>query len=296
MIRNVAIAQEHDLLSVPIGAEVSLNEASSMPDARLAIVCTGSQGEPLSALARMAEGTHKQISIATGDMIVFASSLVPGNETAVYRLVNNLIHKGANVITQNDQPIHVSGHANAGELLFLYNLIRPINVVPVHGEWRHLSANAKLAELSGVAKDKILVSRNGLVIDLFDGRLTVAGEVPVGMVYVDGSVVGDIDDTTISHRRILGEDGFISAIATINMTERRSVGKPLLSARGFSADQFALDEVAVEVEVAVAQSLEDSDVTTEHLVRVIRRVVGRWVARTYKRRPMIVPTVVEVEP
>ena len=295
MIRNVSIARERDYLLVPTGAEVSIDEAASLADNRLAIVCTGSQGEPLSALARMAEGSHKQISISDGDMIVFASSLVPGNETAVYRLVNNLIHRGATVITQNDYPIHVSGHANAGELLFLYNLLKPKNVIPVHGEWRHLNANARLARQTGVEETNVLISRNGMAMDLTGGKLSKAGQVQVGMVYVDGSIVGDVDDTTISHRRILGEDGFISAIATIDITSRRSVGKPVLSARGFSADPSALDQVAADVETAVKQALEDTSVTPERVVKAIRRVIGRWVSKRYRRRPMIVPTVVEVE-
>ncbi len=295
MVRNVGIAQERGHLVLPKNAEVSISEAAILPDHSLAIICTGSQGEPLSALARMSEGTHKQISITDGDLIIFASSLVPGNETAVYRVVNNLIHKGANVLTQNDCAIHVSGHANAGELLFLYNLIKPRNVVPVHGEWRHLAANSRLAQSTGVPERNVLIARNGLVIELREGRLKVVGDVPVGMVYVDGSVVGDIDDTTISHRRILGEDGFISAIATIDINARRSVGKPVLNARGFSADPTALENVAVEVEAAVKQALEDTDVTPEHLVRAMRRVIGTWVSRRYKRRPMIVPTVVEVQ-
>lgn len=295
MLRNVAIAQERGLLNVPKNSEVSMSEAATTPDSRLAIICTGSQGEPLSALARISEGTHKQISVTDGDLILFASSLVPGNETAVYRVVNNLIHKGANVITQNDHPIHVSGHANAGELLFLYNLIKPKTVVPIHGEWRHLAANARLAQLTGVEAQNIKIARNGLVMALRDSQLQMAGEVPVGMVYVDGSVVGDVDDTTISHRLILGEDGFISAIATVNLWTRRSVGKPVLTARGFSADLTALEQVTVEVESAIKQALEDTDVTPEQLSQTMRRVIGRWVSRRYNRRPMIVPTVVEVE-
>jgi len=295
MVRNVAIAQELGHLTLPANAEVSISEAAAIPDNTLAIICTGSQGEPLSALARMSEGSHKQISITDGDLIVFASSLVPGNETAVYRVVNNLIHKGANVITQNDCAIHVSGHANAGELLFLYNLIKPRNVVPVHGEWRHLAANSRLAQSTGVPERNVLVVRNGVVFELCDGEIEIVGDIPVGMVYVDGSVVGDIDDTTISHRRILGDDGFILAIATVDVNLRRPVGKPVLTARGFSADPTVLENVAVDVEIAIKQALESADVTPEQLVRVMRKVIGAWVSKRYRRRPMIVPTVVEVD-
>jgi ribonuclease J len=273
---------------------VDLDEAMAMPEHRVVFVSTGSQGEPLSALSRMARGEHRQISIRSGDTVVLASSLIPGNETAVFRVVNGLTRLGADVVHQGTAKVHVSGHAPAGELLFLYNAIRPSNVMPVHGEWRHLRANAALAVRTGVPADAVVIAEDGVVVDLVDGRAAISGRVDVGMVYVDGSSVGDVGESTISDRLVLGEGGFIAIVIAVDSHTGRAVAQPTVSGRGFSDDPKALDQVLPLVEDELSRTEAEGITEPHRIAQSVRRVVGRWVASTYRRRPMIIPTVIPV--
>ncbi|MYR05852.1 RNase J family beta-CASP ribonuclease [Gordonia sp. SID5947] len=294
MVRNMQIAQDLGYLSVPDGVLVDLDTAATLPDDRLVLISTGSQGEPLSALSRMARGEHRQINIRANDLVVLASSLIPGNENSVFAVVNGLAKRGATVVTQQSAKVHVSGHASAGELLYLYNAVRPSNVMPVHGEWRHLRANAALAVATGVPEDRVVLAEDGVVVDLVDGRAEIAGRVPVGHVYVDGLSVGDVNESTLSERLVLGEGGFISITVAIDATTGRAVSVPEVSGRGFSDDPDALKAAADIVHQAL-DSLAAEGVTDAHrIAQTIRRAVGRWVAETYRRRPMIVPTVLAV--
>jgi ribonuclease J len=294
MVRNMTIAAELGLLTIPPGLLIDLDEAVNLPETKVLFVSTGSQGEPLSALSRMARGEHKQISIRAGDTVVLASSLIPGNETAVFGVINGLVRLGADVVHQGNAKVHVSGHASAGELLFLYNAIRPSNVMPVHGEWRHLRANAALAVRTGVAEDNVVLAENGVVVDLVDGKASITGRVEVGMVYVDGLSVGDVGESTLSDRLILGEGGFIAITVAVDSTTGRAVSSPTLSGRGFSDDPKALDEVTRLVEMELSRTEAEGITDTHRIAQAVRRVVGRWVAETYRRRPMIVPTVIPV--
>ena len=210
MVRNMQIAQDLGYLSVPDGLVVDLDQAATLPGDKLVLISTGSQGEPLSALSRMARGEHRQIHIRPDDLVVLASSLIPGNENSVFTVVNGLARLGATVITQQNAKVHVSGHASAGELLYLYNAVRPTNAMPVHGEWRHLRANAALAVATGVPEERVVLAEDGVVVDLVDGIATLAGRFPVGHVYVDGLSVGDVGESTLSDRLVLGEGGFIA--------------------------------------------------------------------------------------
>ncbi|HVK24233.1 MAG TPA: ribonuclease J [Actinokineospora sp.] len=294
MVRNMGIAADLGLLTVPPGLFVGMDEAMSMPEDQVLFVSTGSQGEPLSALSRMARGEHRQISIRPGDTVILASSMIPGNETAVFGVVNGLVRLGAHVVHQGNAKVHVSGHAPAGELLFLYNAVRPSNVMPVHGEWRHLRANAALAVQTGVPADHVVIAEDGVVVDMVDGRAKISGRVDVGHVYVDGLSVGDVGESTLSDRLVLGEGGFISITVVVESATGRAVSAPTVSGRGFSDDPKALDEVVSLVEMELSHTESEGITDTHRIAQSVRRVVGRWVADTYRRRPMIVPTVIPV--
>ncbi|HEY9415961.1 MAG TPA: ribonuclease J [Pseudonocardia sp.] len=294
MLRNMSLAAEMGLLNVPEGSLVELDEAMRLPDSELVLVSTGSQGEPLSALSRMARGEHRQVRIVPDDTVILASSLIPGNETAVFGVINGLTRLSARVVHQGNAKVHVSGHAPAGELLFLYNAVRPSNVMPVHGEWRHLRANAALAIKTGVAEDSVVLAEDGVVVDLVDGHASVTGRVEVGRVYVDGLSVGDIGETTLGDRLVLGEGGFIAITIAMSAATGKVVATPTVSGRGFSDDPKALHGVVPLIENELSR-LEVEGVTDHHrIAQAVRRVAGRWVADTYRRRPMIVPTVIPV--
>jgi ribonuclease J len=294
MVRNMGIAADLGLLNVPDGLLVDLDAAMNLPEREVLFVSTGSQGEPLSALSRMARGEHRQISIRERDTVVLASSLIPGNETAIWGVVNGLVRLGASVVHQGNAKVHVSGHAPAGELLFLYNAVRPSNVMPVHGEWRHLRANAALAVQTGVPADHVVIAEDGVVVDLVDGKASISGRVEVGHVYVDGLSVGDVGDSTLSDRLVLGEGGFIAITIVVDSTTGRAVSAPTVSGRGFSDDPKALDDVLPLVEMELSRTEAEGITDSHRIAQAVRRVVGRWVAATYRRRPMIVPTVIPV--
>ncbi len=294
MVRNMQIAQELGLLSVPDGLVRSLDKALDLPPEQLLLVSTGSQGEPLSALSRMSRGEHRSVNLRSGDTVILASSMIPGNETSVFTVINELSRIGVTVVHQGVAKVHVSGHASAGELLYLYNAVRPGNVIPMHGEWRHLRAQARLAVLTGVPEDRVVLAPNGTVVDLVAGKARVSGHVEVGMVYVDGNAVGDVGDNTLSDRLVLGEGGFISITVAIDKHNGRAVASPTISGRGFSDDPKALHAVVPLVEAELSRTEADGITDTHRVAQAVRRVVGKWVGDTYRRRPMIVPTVLAV--
>jgi len=265
-----------------------------MPPEQVVLISTGSQGEPLSALGRMARGDHHQVTIESGDTIILASSLVPGNETAVYKVINGLARLGATVVHKETAMVHVSGHAPAGELRTLLNVAKPRYLMPVHGEWRHLRAHAALAEQTGMTSDRILLAEDGVVVDLVDGKASIVGSVPIGNVYVDGLNVGDVGEESLQARRILGDEGFVALTVVIEPSTRTIVRPVHLSTRGFSDDPSAFNEVLVLVEKELKRAMQDEQVDAHRLSQVIRRTVGKWVSDTYRRRPMIIPTVLEV--
>ena len=294
MVRNMQIAQELGYLRIPDGLLRSLDRLLELPPHQVVLISTGSQGEPLSALSRMSRGDHRSVTIDAGDTVILASSMIPGNETSVFTVVNELARLGAQVIHQGNAKVHVSGHASAGELLYLYNAVRPKNVLPIHGEWRHLRANARLAALTGVPEKRIVLAEDGTVVDLADGRARIVGAYEVGHVYVDGNAVGDVGDATLSDRLILGEGGFIAITVAVQAATGRAVASPTISGRGFSDDPKALHAVVPLVEMELAQLEADGIVDPHRIAQAVRRVVGRWVGETYRRRPMIVPTVLTV--
>ena len=212
----------------------------------------------------------------------------------MFAVVNGLARRGATVITQQSAKVHVSGHASAGELLYLYNAVRPTNAMPVHGEWRHLRANAALAIATGVQPERVVLAEDGVVVDMVDGLAKIVGRVPVGHVYVDGLSVGDVGESTLSDRLVLGEGGFISITVAIDSTTGKAVSTPEVNGRGFSDDPAALKEAAQLVEAEIIRLAGEGVTDTHRIAQGIRRIVGRWVSDKYRRRPMIVPTVIGV--
>jgi len=294
MVRNMGVARDLGLLHMAPGLMVSLDDAAKMPPEHVVLVSTGSQGEPLSALGRMARGDHHQVTITAGDTVVLASSLVPGNETAVYKVINGLSRLGATVVHKETAKVHVSGHAPAGELRTLLNVAKPRYLMPVHGEWRHLRAHAKLAEETGMAADRVLLAEDGVVIDLVDGKATIVGSVPIGNVYVDGLNVGDVGEESLQARRVLGDEGFVALTVVVEPSTRTIVRPVHLSTKGFSDDPSAFDEVLTLVEDNLRRALQDDGVDAHRMSQIIRRTVGKWVSDKHRRRPMIIPTVLEV--
>lgn len=292
MVRNMGIARDLGYLTIPGGMLVSSDDLTDLPDDEAVLICTGSQGEPMSVLARIANRNHP-ISVGPSDTIVLASSLIPGNENAVFRVINGLARLGAHIVHKGNALVHVSGHAAAGELRYVYNLVKPRNVLPVHGEWRHMRANAEVAESVGIDPERVVIAEDGTVLDLHEGRLTAVGYVPVGFVYVDGAGVGDVTEASLKDRRVLGEEGFISVFVAVDVVDGAIVAGPEIHARGFGADAGVADALNEQVTAAVQQALDDGTDEMHELQQRIRRVVGRWVNSTHRRRPMIVPVVIE---
>ena len=292
MVRNMSLAGEMGYLHIPPNTLIDIDEIDDAGE-KIVLICTGSQGEPLAALSRMANGDHR-IKVGAGDTVILASSLIPGNENSVYRVINELTRFGAKVVHKGNALVHVSGHAAAGELLYCYNVVKPKNVMPVHGEWRHMKANAELAISTGVKRSNTVVVDNGVVVDLADGKAEVVGAVPVGYVYVDGQSIGDITETSLKDRRILGEEGFISVIVVIDSQTGKIVAGPDIHARGFAEDLALFEEVKGRIERALAGAVAGGINGTHQLSQVVRKTVGSWVGEEHRRRPMIVPVVIEV--
>jgi ribonuclease J len=292
MVRNMNAARELGYLNVPADVLVSMDSVDDLPDDRVVLICTGSQGEPMAVLSRIAQRDHR-IEVGPGDTVVLASSLIPGNEHPVNRVINGLTRLGATVVHQGNARVHVSGHAAAGELRYVYNIVKPRNVMPVHGEPRHLRANAAIAVQTGTPRERVLIAEDGVVVDLADGRARIVGAVPCGYVYVDGSSVGDITEASLKDRRILGEEGFISVFVAVDITTGTVVAGPEIHGRGFAEDEAVFDEVLPVVRAGLEQALLQGVDDAAQLQQVARRIVGRWVAKAHRRRPMIVPVVVE---
>jgi ribonuclease J len=293
MVRNMGIAKDLGLLRVADSDLVDIGAAEMMPPEKVVLVTTGTQGEPLSALSRMSRGEHRSITLTAGDLVVLSSSLIPGNEEAVYGVMDALAKIGARVVTNAAARVHVSGHAYAGELLFLYNGIRPRNVMPVHGTWRMLRANAALATRTGVPEESILLAENGVSVDLVAGKASIAGAVPVGKMYVDGLVDGDVGDATLGERLVLSS-GFVAITVVVRRGTGKAVAPPHLHSRGFSEDPKALESAARKVEAELESLAAERVTDPTRIAQAVRRTVGKWVGEVYRRQPMIVPTVIEI--
>ncbi len=291
MVRNMSVARDLGFLRVPGDTLIEQRDLDKYAEDEVVVVSTGSQGEPLSALSRMANREHPQVAIRPGDTVLLASSLIPGNENAVYRVINGLSKLGARVVHKGNALVHVSGHASAGELLYCYNIVRPKNAMPVHGEARHLIANAELAIATGVPRSRTIVADDGTVVDLARGVATVVGRIDASYILVDGASVGGLSEEALADRKILGEEGFITIVAAVNR-HTQALQSLDIHARGFVEDDTVFDEIRTQIVADLRAALADGVEDRHRLQQIMRRALGRWVSSTHRRRPMILPVVV----
>ncbi|OIJ96991.1 RNase J family beta-CASP ribonuclease [Streptomyces sp. MUSC 14] len=292
MVRNMGIARDLGYLKVPSGLVVSTKELEKLPDHKITLVCTGSQGEPMAALSRMANRDHV-IRIGKGDTVLLASSLIPGNENAIYRVINGLTRWGAHVVHKGNAKVHVSGHASAGELVYCYNIVQPRNVMPVHGEWRHLRANADLAIRTGVDPDRVVIAEDGVVVDLVDGRASITGKVPAGNVYVDGMEVGGATEASLKDRLTLAAEGVVTVVAIVDADTGALAEAPDFLARGFVHDDTTFEPVIPVIEKTLAAAAEEGVGDARQLEQLLARAVANWAFRTHRRKPLIIPVIID---
>ncbi|TNM54529.1 ribonuclease J [Brevibacterium sediminis] len=293
MVRNMKIAEDLGYLNVPAGTLIDIKKVDDYPEDQIVLMCTGSQGEPMAALSRMANRNHR-VDVGDGDTVILASSLIPGNENSVFKVINGLMKLGARVISKADAKIHVSGHASGGELLYCYNIVKPRGVMPVHGEWRHLLANARHAEATGVDPNNIVLADDGWVVDLKDGHAEVVGAVDCNYVFVDGSSVGEITEADLKDRLVLSGEGFVTIFMAVNSQTKSLIAGPEIHARGVAESDNVFDSIVPKVQKAVEDALRDGTTDQYQLQQVVRRTIGRWVSSKLRRKPMIVPMVVIV--
>jgi ribonuclease J len=284
-------------LRVPADLIIDIGDIDRYPIDKTVIVCTGSQGEPLSALSLIAAGEHKFVHVERDDTVILSASAIPGNESAVHRVINSLYRVGANVYHSEDDDVHVSGHASADELAELAATVKPRNFVPVHGEYRHLVLHSRIAERAGISPDHITLVEDGDVLELFEGNVRKGERIDLQMVFVDGLGVGDVGPVVLRDRRVLAEDGFVLCIVTIDAHNGEILAGPDLITRGFVFEQESremLDEAADRVAEAL-ERVEGEEVTDwAVLKKTCRRALGEYVWTNTRRRPMIVPVIMEV--
>ena len=292
MVRNMGIASDLGYLNVPKGLVVDLKVLEKLPDDKMVLICTGSQGEPMAALSRMANREHI-IKIGEGDTVLLASSLIPGNENAIYRVINGLIKWGANVVHKGNARVHVSGHASAGELVYCYNIVKPKNVLPVHGEWRHLVANADLAVKTGVPEENVFIVEDGVTVDLVDGKASITGRVAAGYVFVDGMAVGAASAEALTDRQKLAEDGAITILGILD-TRTGTLAEPIeFFVRGFAHDDDWIRGATKAVDDAIKEANERKMLDGHALEILLARTMNRWMLRRYRRSPVFTIIVVD---
>ena len=296
MVNNVRMATEMGYLQVPPGTLVKAEDVSHLPPDQVVIVITGSQGEPTSVLTRLATGDHKQLHIHPGDTVLISASAIPGNEQLVHRTIDNLFKKGANVIWQDIAQVHVSGHGSQEELKMMINLVRPKYFVPVHGEYRQLTMHARLAESLGIPEDNTFVLENGQVLEVGPNSARVVNKVPAGYVYVDGLGVGDVSHVVLRDRRALAQDGILVVVIAVDGQTGKIASRPDIVSRGFVFMRES-DELIEEARDLVTSNLDHgADRLAEwgFINNKIKDVLSRFFYERTKRRPMILPVVVEV--
>ena len=294
MRKNLNIARSLGYLDIPEAAIVSPKEAANLKPHQVLILCTGSQGEPMSALTRIAYNDHQTVSVDRGDTVIISAKPVPGNELRVHDAINRLAKAGAEVLHQEIAPVHVSGHACAEELRTMLSLLRPKAVMPVHGEYRMLAAHAQLARDAGVPTDCIVMAENGSVVELSAKGARIVDRVEAGVTFVDGLGVGDVQDVALRDRRRLSEDGVLIIVATLTAADGVVTAPPEVIARGFGEDDELLDDLREEV-ANVLDELMRSNITEIKLLQEhLHDAVGQVVYDRTHRRPMILPVVIEI--
>jgi ribonuclease J len=294
MRKNVNIARNLGYMDVPEGVLVKPEELAELPPHRQLIVCTGSQGEPMSALTRIAYGDHPALTVERGDTVIISAKPVPGNELRVHDAINRLAKAGAEVLHQEIAPVHVSGHGNQEEIRTVIALLRPRAVMPVHGEFRMLATHAQLARDAGVPADSIVLAENGSVVEVDERGVRIVDEIAAGVTFVDGLGVGDVKDVALRDRRHLSEDGVLIIVATLMPQDGSASARPELIARGFAGPDELLDETRAEAERVMRELLAEDVVEIKLLQEHLHDAVGQLIYDRTRRRPMILPVVVEV--
>ena len=297
MIKNVTLAREMGLIDIPADRVIDIDEAPNYPPGEICVVCTGSQGEPMSALALMASHEHKYVKVGEDDVVVISAHAIPGNESNVARVIDAFYRTGAKVVHDGNAPVHVSGHASQEELKFLLNLVEPEYFIPVHGEFRHMVHHAELAIASGVAPEKVLVCEDGDVVTIGGGDVEVERQaVPAGYTYVDG-IVGDIEQGVLRDRRQLAEEGVVVVFVTVDVRSGKIVSGPEIVTKGWvhaTEAEALLGEARDAVRSAIEDATEQGGTDFETVRRSARRTLGKFINERTKRRPAIIPVVLEV--
>ena len=297
MKKNVTLARRLGLLEIPDDSLVDIEDIDDLDPGRVCVISTGSQGEPMSALSRLAAGENRFFQLQENDVVVISAHPIPGNEWSVGRVIDSLYRRGVEVIHSGVDAVHVSGHARQGELAMLMSVTRPEFFIPVHGEYRHMANHIRLAESMGIAGDRVLLCEDGDAVRLDDGGLHRDGTVPGGYLFVDGSSVGDIGHGVLRDRMVLAEEGVVMAVATVDLKQGEVVGTPQIVTRGWAYDhdtEVLLDEARAEVTKALEHALSSGSHDHETLNRVARKALGRLVGDRTRQRPMIVPVIVTV--
>jgi ribonuclease J len=294
MRKNLNIARNLGYIDVPDGVLVRPTALEELPPDRILILCTGSQGEPMSALTRIAYNDHPAVSVERGDTVIISAKPVPGNELRVHDAINRLARAGAEVLHQEIAPVHVSGHGNKEEIRTILSLLRPKAVMPIHGEFRMLAAHAELARDAGVPANSIVIADNGTVVELSRDGVRVADHIDAGVTFVDGLGVGDVRDVALRDRRRLSEDGVLIVVATLASSNGGSLGPPELIARGFADPGPLLDEMRDEAHRVLEEAARGDMTEIKLLQEHLHDAVGQLVYERTGRRPMILPVIVEV--
>ena len=297
MVNVVNISIEMGYLKVPQGVLIDIDEARNYAPRQIAIITTGSQGEPMSALTRMSNSDHRKVSIMPGDTVIISATPIPGNEKGVARTIDNLYKQGAEVIYGREQGIHVSGHASQEEIKLMHRLVHPKFFMPVHGEYRHLVKHKKLAMQLGLPKENIVIAENGSVVDLTRDSIGISGKVTAGRVLIDGLGVGDVGNVVLRDRRQLSQDGILIVVVTIDHSTYRIAAGPDIVSRGFVyvRESEELMEGARDRVLSTLDKCHENNITEwSALKSAVRDSLGRYLFEKTRRRPMILPLIMEI--